>query len=143
MAQMWSRVGVRAQVDAMPFSAFVPRRTRQEFAVQIGAWGSSTGEASNLLVAILGTHDRQRLTGASNMTRHSDPALDAMVEGANATLDDEAREALLREAVAHVAERVSLIPLLQYTNAWAVRRGLRHEPRMDERTIAMGVRPER
>jgi peptide/nickel transport system substrate-binding protein len=143
VAQMWSRVGVRTQVDAMPFTAFVPRRTRQEFAIQIGAWGSSTGEASNLLVAILGTHDRQRLSGASNMTRHSDPALDAMVERANATLDDEAREALLREAVAHVAERVSLIPLLQYTNAWAVRRGLRHEPRMDERTIAMGVRPER
>ena len=143
VAQMWSRIGVRTQVDAMPFTAFVPRRSRQEFAMQVGAWGSSTGEASNLLIAILGTYDRQKLTGASNMTRHSDPTLDAMVERANATLDDERREALLREAVAYFADRVPLIPLLQYTNTWAVRRGLRHEPRMDERTIAMGVRPER
>jgi peptide/nickel transport system substrate-binding protein len=26
-------------------------------------------------------------------------------------------------------------------NTWAARRGLLHDPRMDERTIAMGVRP--
>ena len=28
------------------------------------------------LVSIVATHDRQRLTGAANMTRHSDPRMD-------------------------------------------------------------------
>ena len=28
VAQMWTRIGVRTQVDAMPFTAFVPRRSR-------------------------------------------------------------------------------------------------------------------
>jgi hypothetical protein len=31
--------------------------------------------------------------------------------------------------------------LFRLNNAWALRRGLTHEPRMDERTVAMGVRP--
>jgi peptide/nickel transport system substrate-binding protein len=143
VAQMWTRIGVRTQVDAMPFTAFVPRRTRQEHAIQLGAWGSSSGEASNYLLAIVATFDRAKLTGASNMTRHSDPRLDEFLARGSATMDDEQREAIWKEAVAYYAEQVPMIQLLQYLNTWAHRRGLTHEPRMDERTIAMGVRPSR
>ncbi|MBX6747020.1 MAG: ABC transporter substrate-binding protein, partial [Acetobacteraceae bacterium] len=143
VAQMWTRIGVRTQVDAMPFTAFVPRRSRQEHAIQIGAWGSSTGEASNYLLSIVATHDRQKLTGPSNMTRHSDPRIDELLARGAATMDDEAREAIWREAVAYYAEQVPMIQLLQYVNTWAHRRGLRHDPRMDERTIAMGIREAR
>ncbi|MDI3305559.1 MAG: ABC transporter substrate-binding protein [Acetobacteraceae bacterium] len=143
VAQMWTRIGVRTQVDAMPFTAFVPRRSRQEHAIQIGAWGSSTGEASNYLLSIVATHDRQKLTGPSNMTRHSDPRIDELLARGAATMDDEAREAIWREAVAYYAEHVPMIQLLQYVNTWAHRRGLRHDPRMDERTIAMGIREAR
>jgi len=143
VAQMWTRVGVRTAVDAMPFSAFVPRRTRQEHAMQLGAWGSSTGEASNYLMSIVATSDRQRLTGAANMTRHSDPRLDEMLARGAAIMDEERREAAWREAVAYYAEREPMIQLLQYVNTWAHRRGLRHDPRMDERTVAMGVREAR
>jgi peptide/nickel transport system substrate-binding protein len=141
VAQMWTRIGVRTQVDAMPFAAFVPRRSRQEHAMQLGAWGSSTGEGSNYLLAIVSTYDRQKLTGPSNMTRHSDPRFDALLLRGAATMDDAAREATWREAVALYAEEEPMIQLVQYINTWAHRRGLRHEPRMDERTIAMGMRP--
>ena len=143
VAQMWTRVGVRTAVDAMPFTAFTPRRSRQDHAMQLGAWGSSTGEASNYLLSIVATHDRQRLTGAANMTRHSDPRLDEMVLRGAAIMDEERREAAWREAVAYYAEREPMIQLLQYVNTWAHRRGLRHDPRMDERTVAMGVREAR
>ncbi|MBR0665619.1 ABC transporter substrate-binding protein [Roseomonas hellenica] len=143
VAQMWTRIGVRTSIDAMPFSAFVPRRTRLDFAVQLGAWGSSTGEASNFLLSIVGTYDRQRLTGAANMSRYSDPRMDEYLVRGAATMDDEAREAIWREAVAYYAEQVPLIQLVQYVNNWAHRRGLVHDPRMDERSIAMGIRPQR
>ncbi len=143
VAQMWTRIGVRTQVDAMPFSAFVPRRTRQDFGIQLGAWGSSTGEAGNYLLSIVATHDRQKLTGAANMSRHSDPRIDDYVSRGNATMDDERREAIWREATAYYAEQQPMLQLVQYVNTWALRRGLRHDPRMDERTIAMGVREAR
>jgi peptide/nickel transport system substrate-binding protein len=141
VAQMWSRVGVRTTIDAMPFTAFVPRRMRQEHAMQIGAWGSSSGEASNYLLAIVTTFDRAKLTGASNMTRHSDPRLDDFLARGSATMDDRQREAIWQAATAYYAEQVPMIQLLQYLNTWALRRDLTHDPRMDERTIAMGVRP--
>jgi peptide/nickel transport system substrate-binding protein len=143
VAQMWTRIGVRTQVDAMPFSAFVPRRSRQEHAIQLGAWGSSTGEASNYLMSIVATFDREKLTGPANMTRHSDPEIDAILARGAATMDDREREAIWHEAVRMYDQRLPMIQLLQYRNTWAMRRNLRHDPRMDERTVAMGVREAR
>ena len=141
VAQMWTRIGVRTQIEALPWTGFVPRRARVEYGIQIGAWGSSTGEASNFLVNVVSTNDRQRLTGANNNARYSNPAFDAFTARASSTMDEEQRETLWREAVAMFAEERPMIQLVQYLNTWAVRRGLTHDPRMDERTIAMGVRP--
>jgi len=143
VAQMWSRIGLRVTVDAMPFTAFVPRRARVEFAMQMAAWGSSTGEASNFLVNTVNTFDRQRLTGANNNARYSNAWFDDITARASATMDDRAREALWHEATARYAEELPMLQLLQLTNSWAMRRGLAHDPRMDERTLAMGVRSGR
>jgi peptide/nickel transport system substrate-binding protein len=141
VAQMWTRIGVRTQVQAYTWTGFVQRRMRFEYPVQLAAWGSSTGEASNFLANVLATRDRTRLTGANNNARFSSPWFDEIAARGSATLDDERREAIWHEAVARYAEEEPYIPLIQYVNNWAVRRGLTHDPRMDERTIAMGVRP--
>jgi peptide/nickel transport system substrate-binding protein len=143
IGQMWTRIGVRTQIDALPWTAFVPRRARIEYAMQMAAWGSSTGEGSNFLVNTIATNNRQLLTGANNNARFSSPAFDALAARGSATLDDERREAIWQEAVELFAQEEPVIQLVQYINTWAVRRGLTHDPRMDERTIAMGVRPAR
>ncbi|MBX6375615.1 MAG: ABC transporter substrate-binding protein, partial [Acetobacteraceae bacterium] len=58
-----------------------------------------------------------------------------------ATLDEEQREQLLRQAVQMATDDVAVIPLYQLINIWATRRGLTYAARMDERTIATAVRP--
>jgi peptide/nickel transport system substrate-binding protein len=141
VAQMWSRVGVRTSVDALPWASYSTRTSRQEFNMRLAGWGSVTGEGSYMLVNILGTFDRERRIGASNSSRYSNPELDALTTRATATLDDAARERLLQEAVAMVDRETSMIPLLQLVNFWATRRGITFEPRMDERTTAMSARP--
>ncbi len=142
VAQMWSRIGIRTEVEALPWASFASRSNRQEFAVRLAGWGSTTGEASYTLVNVLGTYDRAKLTGASNVMRYSNPALDALTERAVATLDNASREAQLREGVRIAMEDVGLMPLFQLVNSWALRRGLHYEARMDERTVAMGVRAQ-
>jgi peptide/nickel transport system substrate-binding protein len=140
IAQMWTRIGVRTEVQAFPWTGFVPRRMRFEYAVQLAAWGSSTGEASNFLANVVATRDRARLTGANNNGRYSSAAFDEIVLRGSAIMDDERREAAWHEAVDRYVEEEPYIQLIQYVNNWAVRRGMTHDPRMDERTIAMGVR---
>ena len=141
VAQMWTRIGVRTEVDAVPWASYSARAARQEFNMRLVGWGSVTGEASYALVNILGTFDREKRTGASNSGRYSNPELDALTARAAATIDDKAREALLREAVKMAMDDVAIIPLFQLVNSWGLRRGLTHDARMDERTLAMSVRP--
>ncbi|WP_291295125.1 hypothetical protein [Elioraea sp.] len=47
----------------------------------------------------------------------------------------------LPTAVEMAMEDVALSPIMQLVNAWATKRTLVYEPRMDERTLAMSVRP--
>ncbi len=143
VAQMWTRIGLRTRVEALPWTTFSARRARQEFGIFLGGWGSTTGEASSMLINVLGTNDRARRIGSSNHVRYSNPALDDLTRRATETIDDERREDLLRQAVRLAVEDGALLPLVQLTNQWAMRRGLEHEPRMDERTLATGVRPAR
>ncbi|MCQ4160903.1 ABC transporter substrate-binding protein [Roseomonas sp. GC11] len=141
VAQMWTRLGVQTQVEALPWSAFSVRSSRQEFGMRLVGWGSATGEASYALVNILGTYDTEKRTGANNAGRYSNPALDALTARALGTLDDGRREELLREAVKMAMDDVAIIPLHQLVNTWAVKKSLNHTPRMDERTRAMDVTP--
>ena len=141
VAQMWTRVGVQTAVEALPWSTYSVRANRQEFGMRLVGWGSPTGEASYALVNILNTYDAKKRTGASNSGRYSNPELDALTARATETLDDGQREVLLRRAVKMAIDDVAMIPLVQLINTWAVRRGLQHEPRADERTRAMDVKP--
>jgi peptide/nickel transport system substrate-binding protein len=142
VAQMWTRVGLRTEVQTLPWTTYAARNSRQEFNARMGGWGSVTGEASYMLVNIFGTFDREKRRGAANSSRYSNPALDALTERAAATLDDAEREKLLREAVKMVTvDEQVMIPLFQLVNVWAARRGFAYTPRMDERTTAMAVKP--
>ncbi|WP_370751247.1 ABC transporter substrate-binding protein [Teichococcus oryzae] len=142
VAQMWTRIGVQTQVEALPWSTFSARANRQEFGMRLVGWGSATGEASYALINILGTYDSEKRTGANNSGRYSNPELDELTAKALGTLDDKEREDILKRAVKMAMDDVAMFPLHQLVNTWAVKKGLKHEPRMDERTRAMDVRPD-
>ncbi|MBO1081686.1 ABC transporter substrate-binding protein [Roseomonas haemaphysalidis] len=141
VAQMWTRVGIQTQVEALPSTTYSPRSARQDFALRLGGWGSSSAEASSALVGIMGTYDRAAGTGAANVGRYSNPELDALRDRALATLDDMQRDALLRQAVKLAMDDVAIMPLFTLTNIWATRAGIDYEPRMDEATLAMSAQP--
>ena len=142
VAQMFTRIGIRTEVEAVPWASFSVRSNRQDYAIRLLGWGSVTGEASYALVNILGTFDREKRTGASNSGRYSNPELDALTARAAATIDDKAREALLQQATQMAMSDVAIIPLFQLVNSWAMRKGIAYAARMDERTTAMAARPQ-
>jgi peptide/nickel transport system substrate-binding protein len=140
VAQMWTRIGVRTEVQALPWASFSARAARQEFPIRLAGWGSSTGEASSAAINILGSYSRELRRGSSNGGRYSNPALDTMVDRATVILDDAEREAALREVVRFAMADEAMLPLFHLVNTWATRRGLTYQARMDESTRAMGTR---
>ena len=141
IGQFWTRIGVQTQIEAHPWASYSARSARNEFPVRMGSWGSSTGEASYTLVNVIGTRNRETRWGAVNSFGYSNPALDALTTRALATLDDEQREEILRQAVKLATDDVAIIPIHHLKNYWAARRGITYEARADERTLATRVFP--
>jgi peptide/nickel transport system substrate-binding protein len=141
VGQMWSRIGVQTQVEAITWSNYVTHASRLEYSAFLVGWGSSSGEASNPLRALLSTYDPAKGRGTTNRGRYSNPQLDAMVEQAMGTADDGARERLLQQATRIAMEDVGFIPLHTQKNIWAMKPGLAYTARADEGTRAADLRP--
>jgi peptide/nickel transport system substrate-binding protein len=142
IAQMWSRIGVQTTVELMPHAVFTPRRNRYEIPVFLSSWGNQTGEPLYTLVPQLGTRSREGGLGAANRIRYSNPELDRLLGAASAELDRERLLGQLRQATNLALSEAVMLPLLLQVNNWGARRGLAVEPRIDQYTLAMSIRPE-
>jgi len=142
IAQMWSRIGVATSVDGMPFPVYSARASKRMFQAYFGTLGNPSMEAGGLLRSLLMTPAPDG-AGTWNWSGYSNPALDALTRKALATVDDAAREKLLIQAIHMATEDVAFIPIYQFQNIWAMRKGLTYDPRADELTLAMGVHEAR
>ncbi len=141
VAQMWTQVGVTTDVDAKTFSAFIADRNAFAFSAFLAGWGAGTGEMSSPLGALVATRDPDRSLGGTNFARHSNPEMDDLLVQALATVDDGAREDLLRQASALVMDTFGMIPIHYEMTTWALRGDLDYEARADQYTLGYLVAP--
>ncbi|BBK36415.1 transporter [Allostella sp. ATCC 35155] len=143
--QMLARIGLKMQVETLPANVFFSRNslTRNEFSMWLGGWAhSSTGDTSAFFTGHIHTTDRSRGLGSINRAQFSDPAVDALIMKAVTELDDERREALLRETMGAVMTALPYIPLHTQMTIVAARKGLFLEARADEQTSVLTARPQ-
>jgi peptide/nickel transport system substrate-binding protein len=148
IGQMLSAQGIPTKVETMPKNVYFKRASKgaegglPEFSFVLVGWGSGTGEPSSPLKSLLATHDKDKGKGASNRGRHSDARVDALLDQALATVDDAKRAALLAETTdIAIGENQGIIPLHYQVNTWATRKGLKYNPRADERTTGIDLVP--
>lgn len=141
VGQMWQRIGVQTTVEAMPWNSFVTRAGKQEFSAFLLGWGTATAEGTNPLRAQIATWDPRRGMGTANRGRYSNPAVDKLIDQALTTMDDAAREKTIQQATREAMADVPVVMLHLQKNIWATRPNLVIDPRVDEETHAMNVRP--
>ena len=141
VAQMWTQIGVETDIDASTASTFFSRRNAQEFSAYLAGWGAGTGEMSSPLKALVATLDKSRGYGGTNAGRYSNPAMDEVLTEALRTVDDNARQALLRKASRMVMEDFGIIPLHYEVSPWAMKATIDYTPRADQYTLPYRVRP--
>ncbi len=141
VAAMWSRVGVKTEVEAAAPPVFFKNRDEYRYSAYLAGWGSDSGEMSNPLRALAATPSREKGMGGTNRGRYSNPAMDAKLEEAMRTVDDKKREALLQEASRLVMADYGLLPLHFELSVWAMRRDLTYAGRADQATLAQFVKP--
>lgn len=138
IGQMWTRIGVRTTVDAMPYGPFQTRASAQEFAAFLGTWGSG-GEPGIGMTNTLATYNKEKGTGSINRGRYSNPAYDEALAAATAEMDDAAREEALVKVMHLLNDDMPILPLYIQKNTWAVKKGLSYAGRADEATMPQDV----
>ncbi|HEU4620670.1 MAG TPA: ABC transporter substrate-binding protein [Burkholderiaceae bacterium] len=133
VASMLSRIGVNVRVETMPSSTYFARANKSEFSFNLIGWGSLSGDSS--MRYQFATQDEKEGWGSWNNGRGSYPELDALLRKARATPDDNAREALAREAAAVILKNRQAIFLYHQVVSWAMRKDISFPGRVDEMTM--------
>ena len=150
VAQMWSRIGITTEVDAMPRNIFFSRLIRgdelsipgfdvPEFSIALTGWGTVAGEATYTVSGTLETYNAATGGGNGNFGRYSNTEVDARSVLAKRTIDNDERREILEAAITIGMDDYAYIPIHFQVNQWAMRSDLTHDPRTNERTRAMDV----
>jgi peptide/nickel transport system substrate-binding protein len=139
VAQFWSRIGVKVQLEVLPWAVYAGKANKNELAISVIGWGNGTGEAAYALTNILTTVDSSKGLGASNWGHYSNPLVDQALTNATAEFDEAKRRAILEASAKVVTDDVGIIPLFHYQNIWAARKDLKVEPLVSDRTAASMV----
>jgi peptide/nickel transport system substrate-binding protein len=143
IAQMWTRIGVRTEVDTMPAATFFSKAIRSEFSIRLTGWASDTGEASSNLTELVASSAPDKGRGAVLDPEHyANAAVDAVIEHALTVIDPAQREDLYRQAERLALPDYPIIPLHHQVNVWALRKGLVFHMRMQEGIRAWDLEPE-
>lgn len=139
VASMWSRIGVQTDVDAAAPPVFFQNRDQLNYSAYLGSWGNGNAEIASTMVTQLGTYDKESGIGGSNAGRYSNPELDALLQEASVTMDDEARAQLVEQADVIAMQDYAILPIHFEVATWAMRSDLNYDARLDGYTLPQGL----
>lgn len=140
LGPMLARIGIDASVNATPRAVYFPAQSGGEYSLMMNGWGSLTGEASYILSSMV--HTKNGTYGVFNHFAYSNPEIDATVEKALGTLDEEERRGLLEDAMKMTMDDMMAIPIVNLSAIWAGNTDVvSYEPRADEDTLAINAKP--
>jgi len=140
IAQMWTRIGLKAEVEALPGAVFFTRASKQEFSAFAAQYGAE--DSINSLRALVATYDAAKGYGTANRVRYSNTIVDNLLTESLTTMDDELRQQKLERAINFAMGDQPLIPVFHPTFDFAARKGLTVTPRAQRRFNAMMVAPK-
>jgi peptide/nickel transport system substrate-binding protein len=124
IAGMWSRVGVRTRLNAMPLGPFFAKIQREDTSIYLFGWGVPTLDALYSFQSLLASRaGGQQGDGIWNYGGYSNARMDALINRMRTETGD-ARQAAIREALHIFREDVPLIPLHHQMIPWAMRSNL-------------------
>ena len=143
IAQMWTRLGLNVTVETKTRAVWLSEAARLLYSVNLAGF-SPNPEVLGMLETQIHSWNTELGLGTANRGRFSNPAIDAIIQRARTTVDDEERRRLTQEATRRaLRDETALIPLYFQVNTWAMRAGLSYEARTDEMTLAFAARRTR
>jgi len=142
LGQMFSKIGIKTNVNAISKTVYFPAQARLEYSAFMNGWGTLTGEASYTLGSLAHSKDDAKKMGAFNRVEYHNPEVDTLLEKGAVELDADKRRAFFEEAMEKtMADRV-YISIVVLQAVWAAAKDKAVvPPRADEDTLAYFIKP--
>ena len=118
---MWTRIGVRAKLNAMPLATFFPKIQKDDSSLYLLGWGVPTYDALYSFQSLLQSRDGQPGNGIWNYGRYSYAEMDRLINIMKTELDSTKRTAAIHAALKIYREDSPHIPLHHQMIPWAMR----------------------
>ncbi len=120
VAAMWTRVGLKVNLDLAPRSQQTPKRVKGDFDVISFGWANEPMiDAYSILIQVV--RSKSGSGGVFNWGDWGRADMDALIDKAGVELDRPKRIALMSEALDIIKRENLFLPLHQQPMAWAIR----------------------
>jgi peptide/nickel transport system substrate-binding protein len=123
LASMWSKIGVKVRVNAMPRVTYFPKLEKMDTSLYMLGWGGAFTDAESVFTPIYRNRGPNGV-GFFNDGNYTDDTLDALVAQSSHEADAARRETLIKQAFLRHNEQVHHIPLYRQVIPWAARQGV-------------------
>jgi peptide/nickel transport system substrate-binding protein len=121
LAQMWSKIGVKVRVNAMPRATYFPKVEKYDFSMYMLGWGGAVTDAETTLTPVMRNNLGEKGIGFYNYGHSRNDKLDALAAQSSTEADPKKREALVKAALREYREQFTALPLHRQVIPWAAR----------------------
>jgi peptide/nickel transport system substrate-binding protein len=135
LLSMWSRIGIKAKLQAEPMSTFSQKMQKFEHDIYMLGWGVATYDAQYMIQSLA----RTRTGGANgnfNYSKVSDARVDQLSDAMANEVDVVKRNAMIAEALTRIRDEHLFIPLHHQMRPWAMKKEVTTIHRSDDRPEA-------
>lgn len=130
LAQMWSKIGIKVRVNAMPRVTYFPKLEKHDTSLYMLGWGGAITDAETTLTPVM-RNPGEKGVGFYNYGRSKNDKFDALAAQSSVEPDAKKREALVKQALAEWKQQVHTIPLHRQVIPWAARSNITAVHRAD------------
>lgn len=121
VASMLARVGIDAELTAMPVRNYWEELRADNFDMYLLGWSPGTFDAEHPIRFLAATPNEETRVGSWNFGGYSNPRVDELLPQIQRELDPAARQAMLDEVAAILQAEVAYVPLYVEPLIWAAK----------------------
>ncbi|MGO3132679.1 MAG: ABC transporter substrate-binding protein [Alcaligenes sp.] len=135
---MWAKVGVKANLNAMPRATYFPKVQNYDSSAYMFGWGVPTFDALYTLQSLI--HSKgEGADGSFNFGNYENAEVDALIDQIKTETDTAKRDAAIHKVLEIHAKEVGHIPLHDQIIPWAMAKNVNVIHRADNRMAAQWV----
>jgi peptide/nickel transport system substrate-binding protein len=132
-AAMLAQIGVKAKVNAMPRTQWLPKVNNRDTSFYMLGWGVPTFDSQYAVQSLMRTVVPKTADGDYNCGSYSNPKVDALIDRLKTEVDPKKRAEIAREVSKLHMDDVGHIPIHHQVIPWAMRSNVNVVHRADNR----------